>query len=248
MICLRKRQLIIFDILIIAFMVIGLFSGSHPWDVNAISTDIVQDNKEDVDAYLIEKDLSAHFNPGDNQVREKILLEPVEVEIPGQTDLERLTAEERESLSSIKKSDTDEGYIADPIKLDKKNYEKAVKIVFGEAGFEDFAGKCLVAQALRDAYTTMQENGEMKKFDTQKIINKYKYSGKTNYSDSFYKENEKEYKECEDAVRYILLEGNHAVQHKVLYFYAPKYAKGYWHETQDFIVAHGGHRFFDSKE
>ena len=48
-------------------------------------------------------------------------------------------------------------------------------------------------------------------------------------------------------ILYEKCEGGYAVRHKVFYFYAYKWCKSSWHETQPFVIQYGGHRFFASK-
>jgi spore germination cell wall hydrolase CwlJ-like protein len=47
-----------------------------------------------------------------------------------------------------------------------------------------------------------------------------------------------------EAVYAVFDKGNKIVDEPILYFYAPKYCEGEWHETQSFVIEVGGHRFF----
>ena len=46
----------------------------------------------------------------------------------------------------------------------------------------------------------------------------------------------------------FIFNGGYAVKHRILYFYAPAFVNSEWHETQKFVVEHGGHRFFDRRD
>ena len=103
-------------------------------------------------------------------------------------------------------------------------------LVFGEAGNQGFIGCALVAQAIKDMYIL----GNHPSIDSVRR--------NTGYSGSITKGTNQDAK---DAVAYIFDQGGYAVKHRVLYFYAPQYARGSFHETQNFVVQYGGHKFFD---
>lgn len=141
-------------------------------------------------------------------------------------------ADELESLS-YKVASIDEDYVGESIDLDQRTREIVEYLVHGEAGNQGFAGKCLVAQCLRD---TMLHNETT---DIMKIIKLYKYSGSiTKGTDD----------ESVEAVKFIFDKGGYAVKHRVVYFYAPKIVKSAWHETQNFVIEWKGHRFFDNTQ
>lgn len=103
-------------------------------------------------------------------------------------------------------------------------------IVQGEAGGEDLTGKMLVAQCLVNA--CIESNIQPSQARVQ-----LKYSGwKENVSD-----------ETRQAVREVFDNGHQVVSEPILYFYAPKLCTSKWHETQDFVIEHGCHRFFARK-
>ena len=109
------------------------------------------------------------------------------------------------------------------------DYERRVVecIVMGESGAESYKGQILVAQCLLNA---CKKDG----LQPSQVRTKYKYSGwNTNPSESVKK-----------AVRAVFDDGYKVTSEYVLFFYAPKYAKGRWHETQKFVCEVGGHRFF----
>lgn len=127
--------------------------------------------------------------------------------------------------------------IEDDIKVETKlepafylnDYERRIVecVVMGEAGAESYEGQVLVAQCLL--------NGCIKEGVQPSVIRrKYKYSGwKDNPTDSVKK-----------AVSAVFDDGYKITNEFILYFYAPKYVKGKWHETQRFVIEEGNHRFF----
>ena len=109
------------------------------------------------------------------------------------------------------------------------DYERQVveKIVMGEAGGEPYEGQVLVAQCILNA--SLKDG-----IQPSEVRTKYKYSGW----------NENPSDDVKNAVSEVFDRGYKAVDEYVLYFYAPKYARGTWHETQKFVIELGGHRFF----
>lgn len=100
-------------------------------------------------------------------------------------------------------------------------------IVMGESGAEPYKGQLLVAQCIL--------NGCKKEgIQPSALRTKYQYSG--------WNENPSE--SVKKAVSAVFDDGYKATNEYILYFYAPKYAKGRWHETQKFVCEVGGHRFF----
>ena len=109
------------------------------------------------------------------------------------------------------------------------DYERRVVecIVMGESGGEPYEGQILVAQCIL--------NGCKKEgIQPSSLRLEYQYSG--------WDENPTE--SVKRAVSAVFDDGYKATNEFVLYFYAPKYAKGEWHETQKFVREVGGHRFF----
>lgn len=124
--------------------------------------------------------------------------------------------------------------VVEPVVEDGKafylsDYERRIAecIVMGESGSETYGGQVLVAQCLLNACL---KDG----LQPSEARIKYKYSGwKDNPTDS-----------VKNAVSAVFDDGYKIVKEPILYFYAPKYCKGSWHETQDFVIELGGHRFF----
>ena len=130
----------------------------------------------------------------------------------------------------------DSEYDSSPLALTAESRYMFERLVQGEAGSEGFAGAAIVAQSLRD---NMRDKGV---YDTMQIKSIMAYSGSTRNAP------------CDDVKRacaFILDEGGMAVQHRVLYFYAPRWVSGHWssfHERQVFLIEYKGHRVFDRKE
>lgn len=109
------------------------------------------------------------------------------------------------------------------------DYERKIAecVVMGEAGGESYEGQVLVAQCLL--------NGCIKEgMQPSQLRIKYKYSGWRDESSDSVKR----------AVSAVFDEGYKITEEFILYFYAPRYSEGRWHETQRFVIEVGGHRFF----
>lgn len=127
-----------------------------------------------------------------------------------------------------------------PANVEDKEYEGVVinlsdnerklveSVVMGETSGLTFEAAAVVAQAIRDAMVT---DG----LTVEQVLITFQYT--------------KNHKEPNDnvrnAVRYIFDDGKYIVKHRVLYFYAPSVTRSGWHETQQFVIEHGGHRVFD---
>lgn len=100
-------------------------------------------------------------------------------------------------------------------------------VVMGESCGEPYEGQILVAQCILNACL---KDG----IQPSEVRKKYKYSGwKTNPTDS-----------VKEAVSAVFDDGYKITDEPILYFYAPKYCAGRWHETQRHIITVGGHKFF----
>lgn len=105
------------------------------------------------------------------------------------------------------------------------------RLVMGEAGGSGFEGAALVAQAIRD---TMVYKGFGSVAEVRKACGYYGSIKKTPNQDTL------------DAVRFIFDEGGMAVKHPIFYFYAYRSCTSSFHESQKFIIQHGGHRYFST--
>lgn len=125
----------------------------------------------------------------------------------------------------------DDEYNNSHIELSDYDRELAERIVMGEAGNQGLEGAALVAQCIRD---TMNYNGVSTVYD---VIHNYGYDGATSKEPN---------QDVKDAVSYIFDEDGIAVQHKILFFYAPGLCNSGFHESQLNIVNYGGHKFFST--
>lgn len=125
----------------------------------------------------------------------------------------------------------DPSYSGVYVPLSDSDKEFVERVVMGEAGGEDYVGKALVAQAIRDAMVT---DG----LSVREVWATFKYTSKI-------------MREPDDEVRKavsFIFNGGYVVKHRIMYFYAPGLVSSLWHETQEFVVEHGGHRFFDRRD
>ena len=100
-------------------------------------------------------------------------------------------------------------------------------IVMGEAGGESYEGKVLVAQCILNA---CEKDG----IQPSEVRIRYQYSGW----------NESPSEEVREAVAAVFDDGYTLTDEPILYFYAPAYCNGAWHETQRHVLTEGGHKFF----
>ncbi len=124
----------------------------------------------------------------------------------------------------------DPSYVSYSITLTSYDRDILEHLVMGEAGGEGYIGCCLVAQAIRD---TMISDG-YKSVEALRTSMGY-YGGLYNTPNE----------DVLNAVKFIFDEGGAAVQHNIVYFYAPALCTSGFHESQEFVVAHNSHRFFD---
>ncbi len=104
------------------------------------------------------------------------------------------------------------------------------KIVMGECN-SSLNGAMLVAQCLRDG---MNYGG----YETAAQVRKA-----FSYVVSPYSPNQN----AVEAVRNVFDNGESVVQHRILYFYAPSVTGSRFHESQNFVIEYGGHRYFDAR-
>lgn len=107
-------------------------------------------------------------------------------------------------------------------------------IVAGECGYEPFEGKMAVAQCI---YNAMKQDG----LTASQVRDVYQYAGwKTN----LVSESPENWAEVEYAVKLVFDCGEKVTEENILWFYAPKYSNGAFHNTQRFVMEIGGHKFF----
>lgn len=103
-------------------------------------------------------------------------------------------------------------------------------MVMGESGGEPYDGQVLVAQCILNACL---KDG----IQPSEVRTKYKYSGW----------NDKPSTSVKKAVGAVFDDGYKVTDEPILYFYAYKYTNSKWHESQQFVIQVGGHRFFKEK-
>ena len=123
-----------------------------------------------------------------------------------------------------------ESYSTYHIDLTDSDRQLLENLCYGEFGTGGFIGAALIAQAVKDAmcfdgYTTIPE-----------VIRECRYDGSTTRGTS---------EECRQAVRYVFDDDGSAVQHRILYMYAPYLVNSSFHESQNFILSYQQIRFFD---
>lgn len=124
----------------------------------------------------------------------------------------------------------DLNYNGSAISITGTNRQNLEALVMSEAGGEGFIGAALVAQAIHDTMVTDNI------YDVAKIKRSYGYDGSLDKTPN---------QDVKDAVAYIFDEGGMAVQHRIMYFYAPKICTSSWHETQKYVIYYNNHKFFD---
>lgn len=114
-------------------------------------------------------------------------------------------------------------------------------IVCGEAAVEPYEGKVAVASCLLNACLLEDKRPDeirkLYKYSGWKPIEEFKTEcikayGNTNLAD-----------DIKAAVEQVFDNGN-VTDDTILWFYAPKYSKGEWHQTQRFVIEIAGHKFY----
>lgn len=106
-------------------------------------------------------------------------------------------------------------------------------VVMSEAGHEDATGQKLVAQCILNACET---NG----IRPAEAIDLYQYANRSEPTE-----------EVKASVSAVFDAGEEITEENILFFYSPRWMKGGYsafHESQNFVIEHGGHRFFSLKE
>lgn len=125
----------------------------------------------------------------------------------------------------------DELYRGGQVGLSEHERKLVERVIMGETSGASLESAALVAQAIKDASIA---DG----LDITDVINNLGYTKNLKNPNEI----------VVNAVRYIFDEGNYAVKHRVMYFYAPKVTRSNWHESQRFVAEYEGHRYFDRIE
>lgn len=102
------------------------------------------------------------------------------------------------------------------------------RVVMAEAGAEPYEGQIAVAQCVLNAC----EREDMR---PDEIVVKYQYTDKRPEPTN----------EVKAAVSAVFDYGETVTDAEILYFYAPELCDSEWHESQDYVMTVGGHRFFE---
>ena len=102
------------------------------------------------------------------------------------------------------------------------------RVVMAEAGAEPYEGQIAVAQCILNAC-------ERENMRPNEIVIEYKYTdNRPDPTD-----------EVKAAVSAVFDDGETVTDAEILYFYAPELCESEWHETQEYVMTVGGHRFFE---
>lgn len=136
---------------------------------------------------------------------------------------------QQNALLSIESPDLT--YTGATVILSDADKEMLTHLVMGEAGNQGYEGAALVAQAIRDTMVTRGYSS------VDQLRKDMKYSASLSNEPN---------QDVLNAVSYVFDNGGNAVQHEIIYFYAHKKVNSGFHESQEFVVEYGGHRFFDT--
>lgn len=102
------------------------------------------------------------------------------------------------------------------------------RVVMSEAEGEGFDGQRLVAQCILNTAEAM----DLRPDEVVTAPNQYASPAK------------EASQEVKDAVSAVFDDGDMVTDEPIRFFYAPKYIYSAWHESKEFVLEHGGHRFF----
>ena len=102
------------------------------------------------------------------------------------------------------------------------------RVVMAEAGAEPYEGQIAVAQCILNAC-------ERENMRPDEIVIKYQYTDMRPEPTD----------EVKAAVSAVFDYGETVTDREILYFYAPELCESEWHETQEYVMTVGGHRFFE---
>ena len=125
-------------------------------------------------------------------------------------------------------------YYKSPINLTEDDRWFIESVVAGECAYESYEGKLAVAQCYFDA---MIKDG----LTAREVKEVYQYAG---WNPDLDKQDRKMYIEVMDAVHDIFDMGQFVTEKPILFFYAPSLCDSPWHESQNYAMTIGGHKFF----
>ena len=121
-----------------------------------------------------------------------------------------------------------------PINLTEDDRWFIESVMAGECAYEPYKGKLAVAQCYFDA---MVKSG----LSAREVKEVYQYAG---WNPDLDKQDRKMYIEVMDAVHDIFDMGQFVTEKPILFFYAPSLCDSTWHESQNYAMTIGGHKFF----
>ena len=119
-------------------------------------------------------------------------------------------------------------------KLSDSERQVLINIVSGEAGYDGYESQWAVATCL---YNACKRDG----LQPSQVRKRYQYSGwKTNLKS----ESSKAYNNVVKAVSAVFDDGYRITNEPILWFYAPKYCRGTFHNTQKYVGTWGTQKFY----
>lgn len=125
-------------------------------------------------------------------------------------------------------------YYVSPINLTEDDRWFIESVMAGECANEPYEGKLAVAQCYFDAMVKDS-------LTAREVKEVYQYAG---WNSDLDKQDRKMYIEVMDAVHDIFDMGQFVTEKPILYFYAPSLCDSPWHESQNYAMMIGGHKFF----
>ena len=129
-------------------------------------------------------------------------------------------------------------YYKSPINLTEDDRWFIESVVAGECAYEPYKGKLAVAQCYFDA---MIKDG----LTAREVKEVYQYAG---WNPNLDKQDRKMYIEVMEAVHDIFDVGQFVTEKPILFFYSPSLCDSLWHESQNYVMTIGGHKFFYADE
>lgn len=119
-------------------------------------------------------------------------------------------------------------------KLSEHERQVLINIVSGEAGYDGYESQWAVATCL---YNACKRDG----LQPSQVRKRYQYSGwKTNLKS----ESPKAYNNVTKAISAVFDDGYTITNEPILWFYAPKYCRGTFHNTQKYVGTWGTQKFY----
>lgn len=174
------------------------------------------------------------FNP----VRYTIKAEPIEESKFESNEMQYIYIEPQITEQESEIDEPEIEYYVSPINLTEDDRWFIESVMAGECAYEPYEGKLAAAQCYFDA---MVKSG----LSAREVQKAYGYVA---WNDQLDKQNRKMYIEVMDAVHDIFDIGQFVTEKPILFFYAPSLCDSPWHESQNYAMTIGGHKFFYADE